>query len=54
MAHYDEDVHCKICGEYLGTYNMLYDPDPPKDQDICPDEDNCKKRKKGEIKTRYW
>lgn len=53
MAHYDEDVHCKICGEYLGTYNMLYDPDPPKDQE-CPDEDNCKKRKKGEIKTRYW
>ena len=20
MGHYDEDIHCKICGEYLGTY----------------------------------
>ena len=54
MAHYDENVHCRICGEYLGTYNMLYDPDPTEEDHYCKNKKNCNKRQKGKIKIRYW
>ncbi len=58
MTHYDRSVHCKKCGEYLGTYNAISDnkdelPDELKNG-ICDDKEECKLRKQGKLKKRNW
>lgn len=53
MGHYDEDVHCRKCGEYLGTHYML-SGDLDEKYYYCKDKKRCKKRKEGKIKVNYW
>ena len=54
MSHYDEDVQCKKCKQYLGTYNMIYSDKPDEKYLVCQDKKKCKERQEGRRKVRYW